>query len=301
MASRAQAHSLRVTLLGTGSPQPRLDRFGPSTLVEAGEEKLLFDCGRGAAQRLFQLPVPFHQVTALFLTHLHSDHVVGIPDFWLTGWVYGRNDPLRIWGPAGTREMMAHLEKAFAFDIRIRRDVGKTTPPEGVRVVTTEITEGVVYERNGVQVTAFLVDHAQVKPAFGFRVDYAGRSVVLSGDTRFSENLIRSATGADVVIHDVASPEAYRAIARARGLSSAQEQSILEHHITPEQAGEVFARVKPKLAVYSHLIPANAAAADLIAPTRTTYSGPLEVGEDLMVIEVGETVQVRRPTARGTP
>ena len=297
MLPQGQAQSLRVTLLGTGSPQPRMDRFGPSTLVEAGEEKLLFDAGRGAAQRLFQIQVPFRSVTALFLTHLHSDHVVGIPDFWLSGWIYGRNSPLRIWGPAGTRDMMAYLEKAFEFDIRIRRDVEKTTPPEGVPLVTTETGEGIVYERNGVKVTAFLVDHAQVKPAFGYRIDYAGRSVVLSGDTRYSENLIRSAAGADVVIHEVASTEVFLAT-RGRALTPEQLQAILDHHLTPEQAGEVFTRVKPKLAVYSHIVPASATAEHLIAPTRRTYSGPLEVGEDLMVIEVGETVQVRRPSTR---
>ena len=117
----SQAQALKVTLLGTGNPRPVMSRFGPSILVEAGKEKLLFDCGRGATQRLYQLKIPFTEVTGLFLTHLHSDHTVGIPDLWLTGWVMGRVAPLPVWGPEGTMAMMEHLQKAYAFDIHIPR------------------------------------------------------------------------------------------------------------------------------------------------------------------------------------
>jgi ribonuclease Z len=124
LAVAGSGQNLRVTLLGTGSPQPRMDRFGPSILVEAGENKLLFDCGRGAAQRIEQIRIPFTEIDALFLTHLHSDHVVGIPDLWLTGWARGRKVPFQVWGPAGTKEMMFHLKEAFQFDIQIAR---KTT------------------------------------------------------------------------------------------------------------------------------------------------------------------------------
>lgn len=294
------AQNLRVILLGTGTPQPRMDRFGPSILVQAGDENLLFDSGRGAAQRLSQLQIPFGKVTRLFLTHLHSDHVVGIPDLWLTGWVYGREIPLQVWGPAGTQEMMSHLEKAYQFDIHIRRDIDEKIPAQGAAVIAKDIKEGVVYEQNGVKVTAFNVDHGPVKPALGYRIDYAGRSVVLSGDTRFSENLIRFSNGAQLLIHEVIASDAFRAAAQARGRTPEQIQSVIEHHTTPEQTGEIFTRVKPKLAVYSH-ISGDVKAEELTAATRKTYSGPLEVGEDLMVIQVGEEIQVRRPAARVMP
>src|ERR1700690_3092034 len=109
LALTSHAQNLKVTLLGTGNPRPVMSRFGPSILVEAGKQKLLFDCGRGATQRLYQLKIPFTEVTGLFLTHLHSDHTVGIPDLWLTGWVMGRDTPLPVWGPKGTKAMMKHL------------------------------------------------------------------------------------------------------------------------------------------------------------------------------------------------
>jgi ribonuclease Z len=286
-AVAVSAQNLKVTLLGTGSPQPRMDRFGPSILVEAGKKKLLFDCGRGATQRIEQIKIPFTEIDALFLTHLHSDHIVGIPDLWLTGWARGRKMPLRVWGPAGTKEMMSHLEEAYKFDIQIRQ-ADDRLPSRGVAVAAKDIEQGVVYDDAGIKVTAFSVDHGLVKPALGYLIDFAGHSLVLSGDTRYSENLIRFSQGADVLIHEVIDPEAFRA--RNPSISVERFNAIVGHHTTAEQAGTIFARVKPKLAVYSHIVPGDST--NLVPLTRKTYSGPLEVGEDLMVVEIAQDVAV---------
>lgn len=292
----AAGQEIKVTLLGTGSPPPVMNRFGPSILVEAGGGKFLFDAGRGALQRLAQLGVRWRDVDGVFLTHLHSDHVVGFPDLWLTGWlVDARSRPLHVWGPRGTKKMMSYLEQAYEFDIRIRLYDDRASP-DGVVILAEDIGEGVVYEKGAVKITAFEVDHTPIKPAFGYRIDHAGRSVVLSGDTRVSDNLIRHAQGVDLLVHEVASPETFQ---RA-GVPPERAKSIVAHHVTPEQAGEVFSRTKPKLAVYSHIVLGTATEQDLVPPTRKTYSGPLEVGEDLMVITVGEKVEVRRP-GRASP
>lgn len=288
----ALAQEIRVTLLGTGSPGPVMNRFGPSTLVEAGGQKFIFDAGRGALQRLTQLQVNWREVQGVFLTHLHSDHVVGFPDLWLTGWlISGRDVPLLVWGPRGTKKMMAHLEQAYEFDIAARQS-DEHASGDGAGIRAEDIAEGFVYERKGVKVSVFEVDHAPVAPAFGYRIDYAGHSVVLSGDTRFSENLIRHAEGVDLLIHEVAAPETF---ARA-GIAPELAKTIVAHHTTAERAAEVFSRTKPKLAVYSHIVRPSATEEDLIPPTRKTYTGPLELGEDLMVIEVGDKVTVRRPS-----
>jgi ribonuclease Z len=191
--------------------------------------------------------------------------------------------------------MMSHLQQAFEYDIGIRIQ-NDGASPHGVALLVKEISEGVVHDNAGVKVTAFEVDHAPVKPAFGYRIDYAGRSVVLSGDTRVSENLIRHAQGADVLVHEVFAP----ATLQRAGVPPGRAKHIVDYHTTPEQAGEVFARVKPKLAVYSHICMPSATEEDLIPATRRTYAGPLELGEDLMVIDVGETIGIGKPS-RSSP
>lgn len=282
---------IKVSLLGTGTPVPAMSRFGPSILVEAGSQIFLFDAGRGAMQRLAQLEVRWQDVDGVFLTHLHSDHVVGFPDLWLTGWLVGagRDRPVRVWGPRGTQRMMSKLEEAYDFDIRIRLYDDRRAP-NGVLLFAEDITEGVAFEKDGVTITAFEVDHSPVWPAFGYRLDYDGRSVVLSGDTRVSTNLIRYAQGVDLLVHEVASPESFQ---RA-GVRPERIKSVIDHHSTPEQAGEVFAKTNPRLAVFSHIVQPDASEQDLIPPTRKHYAGRVEVGEDLMVIEVAEKIEVRR-------
>jgi len=287
---------IKVTLLGTGTPVPLMRRFGPSILVQAADQNFVFDCGRGATQRLAQINVPSPQVDKFFLTHLHSDHVVGIPDLWLTGWVMDREIPFRIWGPSGTAEMMGHLEKAYQADIHIRRDLDERFAPEGIEVVASDIEQGVAYEEDAVKITAFDVDHGHVKPAFGYRIDYEGRSVVLSGDTRYSENLIQFAQGADLLIHEVVAPESVRARRAAAGRDPGESERIIQHHTTPEEVGEIFSKVNPKLAVYSHIVGAQGTTEQEVdAGTRKTYSGRFEIGEDLCVIHVGDDVTIEFP------
>jgi len=292
------ADEFRVTLLGTGSPNPVLRRFGPGVLVQAGGKNLLIDCGRGITQRLLQSGVKLGAVDALLITHLHSDHIVGIPDLWLTGWLEAnyaqRAGPFRVYGPAGTQGLMDGLVTAYDWDIKARiADQGLKAA--NIRPEVTEFKQGVIYDNGGVKVTAFDVDHGDLlKPAFGFRVDYAGRSVTVSGDTRFNENLISYATGTDLLIHQVAA-------VREELLKSPVFKVILDHHTKPEEAGIVFTRTKPKLAVFYHFVllgtPAVPAVTEdeVLAMTRKTYPGPLLIGEDLMAFRIDRDQVVPLP------
>jgi ribonuclease Z len=291
--------TFRVTLLGTGTPSPNPQRFGPATLVEVGNQKLLFDAGRGVPIRLSQLRIPMARIDTLFITHYHSDHVSGIPDLWLTGWLPGgggRKQPVRVIGPTGAKELMTNLEKAYAADVRIRI-ADQKLPAAGASISTEEFSsDGVVYERDDVRVTAFEVDHGdEIKPAYGYRVDYKGRSVLISGDTRFSENLIRNGMGVDLLVHAIAG-------SKPELLKDPVVRRILDHHTLPPQAATVFNRTKPKLAVYTHFVLQGTKTVprvtvdEIVAETRKTYSGPLQAGEDLMSFDIMDAgVKVNPP------
>jgi ribonuclease Z len=279
-------------------PIPRPDRFGPSTLIEAGDHVVLIDAGRGVTMRLFQLGVPIGRVDALLLTHFHSDHTVGIPDLWLTGWLnshFGnRQRPFNVIGPTGTARLMRHLEAAYSQDIEIRIADEKLAR-EHVAITVDEFDlDGVVYQSGDLRVIAFTVDHGDaIKPAYGYRIEYKDRVAVISGDTRYNANVLRYGAGADLLVHEVA-------MARPELLGQAHIQRIVNHHTSPQEAGRVFAQTRPKMAAFTHLVMLASATVtapdidELVAATRETYSGPLEVGEDLMSFEIGETVSVRR-------
>jgi ribonuclease Z len=291
---------MRVILLGTqAGPTFSPQRLGISTLVLAGGERLLFDAGRGTTTGMVRAAITPADVTKIFLTHLHSDHVISLPELLISPWAsQGRQVPLRVWGPSGTRAMMQKFSEALAFDIHVRRDLDEKFSAEGVRVLATDIREGSVYQANGVTVTAFLVDHGPVRPAFGYRVDFGGHSVVISGDTAPSENLVKFASGADVLIHELGRPKDDPALAgppdellpnsrQTRG----QVKTIAAHHTDGVEVGRVLERVKPKLAVFSHYGVDPQATLPLI---RRTYAGPVEFGEDSMTIEIGSQVEVRK-------
>ena len=293
-----QSSDFRITLLGTGVPTPRPERFGPSTLVEAGDRKLLIDAGRGTTIRLHQLGVPLGRIDALLLTHYHSDHTSGIPDLWLTGWLGSfyarRSKPFRVIGPVGARMLMTNLEKAYAADIKIRIE-DERLPLEGIATAVEEFhQDGVVYDKNGIKVIAFEVDHGDaIKPAYGYRIEYNGRAAVISGDTRYNANVIKYGAGADLLVHEVAAT-------RPELMAEAYIQRIIAHHTTPREAGLVFRQTRPKLAVFTHIVllgsekvPASEID-EIVCETRQIYDGPLQVGEDLMSFEIGETITVRR-------
>jgi ribonuclease Z len=288
----------RVTLLGTGVPIPSPERFGPCTLVEAGDQKFLIDAGRGATIRLFQLKIPIGRIDVQFLTHYHSDHTSCLPDVWLTGWLdsyFGtRKSAYKVIGPVGAKRLMENLERAYADDIKIRV-ADEKLPPSGVATDVSEFDgDGVVYERNGVRVIAFEVDHGDViKPCYGYRIEFGGRAAVFSSDTRYNANVIEYGKDADLLVHEVA-------MARPELMKDASIQRIVGHHTSPYDCGRVFAQTGPKLAAFTHVVQLASPTVppptldELVAEVRKSYDGPLQVGEDLMSFEIGDTVTVKR-------
>lgn len=288
---------IKLTFLGTGAPRPSEERSGPAILVEAGPHRFMVDTGSGTREQMFRSG-GWELVTGLdmiLVTHLHYDHTIDIPDINLTGFMYGRRTPLTVFGPEGTEDMCSHLEAAFKWDKEMRALVGVNMT--GSNIVAHDVHPGVIFEQDGLKITAFEVEHMPINietgdrlpfwgQTLGYRVDYKGRSVVFSGDTRSTpkSELLIYGQNADVLVHEVQVPSPGNSEeARLANIS-------LSVHTTPKQAGYVFDHTKPRLAVYSHIIPPQTTAEDLQRETAPYYSGALLTAEDFMTLTIGDEI-----------
>ena len=272
-----QRDTTLVVMLGTGTPRPLPDASGPATAIVVGTRVFLVDAGSGVERRLAAANLPINGVTAAFITHLHSDHVLGLPDLMFTSWVMGRTRPFPVYGPHGLAAMIDHFYAAFSEDIRIRTGGLEHAAPDGYRVTVHESSPGVIYDSGGVRVTAFLVNHGEWREAYGYRFDTPGRSIVLSGDTRPSEELVRMATGVDVLIHEV-QPAGLKELANRPDVDWVTY--ISQYHTTSTQLGELAARAHPKLLIVYHngrRRPAD----QILADIRRSFSGPVVIAADL--------------------
>lgn len=283
-----------VTVLGSGTPVPSGTQTGAAILVEAAGKKLMFDCGRGCTTRLAQYnPKLVSQVDHLFVTHMHSDHLMGIDDLLLNGWVQGRKVPLRTWGPVGTNEMMLGIQETFKRDIELRRAKNVPAPSAGLDDAYKDLAPegGLILDEDGVKVTAFLVDHASVTPAYGFKIEFNGRTVVISGDTTLTPSLYEQGLGADVLMLEVISPAMARYIETY--FNEKQLATVLGLHLTTEQTAEIFNRAKPRLGVFYHTTIGGGSAKSLMDVTRSLYDGEVAVSHDLFQISVGDEISYR--------
>lgn len=278
-----QASGTRVVLLGTGNPNANPDRSGPALAIVVNSTAYLVDCGPGvvrrasAAHRAGVAALKPKKLDRLFITHLHTDHTLGLPDVIFTPWVLGRKKPLEVYGPPGTRAMVDHIVAAYEQDVRVRLDGLEPANDKGHRVIVHEITPGVVYRDENVIVTAFPVVHGSWKHAFGFRFDAKDRSIVISGDTTPTQSLIDHAKDCDVLVHEVYSKTAF-----ARRPDHWQRYHAASHTSTTELAA-IARQVRPGLLVLYHQLFWGATDEDLLREIRSKYDGPVSSGADLDV------------------
>jgi len=275
---------MEVVLLGTGYPRPYPDRAGPSTAVVINGKYFIVDAGRAVVLRLSALQQPMPPIAAVFLTHLHSDHTSGLPDLFNTSWVMGRKQPLQLYGPRGTQEMVDGLLKFYAEDIHIRRDLVEKLEPKGAEIDVHIVGEGAVYKDDRVTITAFAVDHRPVEPAFGYRFESGGKIAVISGDTAPSDNLVKFARGADILVHEVYMPGYFartRSVEMTRGDTAEVTRRLGRYHTDANQVGKIAAAAGVKKLVLTHVIPPEDS--DKIRELAArNFSGEIVVGKDLM-------------------
>lgn len=274
------AAALVVLLLGTGYPRPDPERAGPSTVVTAGDSWFVVDAGRGTTMRLAATDLKYAELRGVLLTHLHSDHTAGLPDLFNTSWQFGRKTvPLELYGPPGTKKLAKAMLGFFAEDIHWR-DVLEKHPAAGAKIRTHIVREGVIYDDGNVKITAFAVDHRPVVNAFGYRFESGGKTIVISGDTRPTDNLVKHARNADILVLEAYLPEHFLRVDTPEVAAR-----LMSYHTSAEEAGQLAAKASVKKLVLTHLIPANAEAT-FRERAGKAFQGEVVVGRDLMRIAV---------------
>lgn len=280
--SAAPPESTTVILLGTGMPVPNPQAQGPATAITVGARIFLFDAGSGVMRQIAAAGLPYRggAITAAFLTHLHSDHTLGLPDLILTSWVMGRRAPLAITGPPGTRHMIDRILDAWREDIVVRTQGLERGIPGGERADARETTGGVVYDSAGVRITAIRVSHGGWEHAFAYLIDAPGRRVLISGDTAPSDAIETAARGVDLLIHEVY-PESKLQVEDRPG-GEDWPKYMRAFHTSDRELGALCARAEPKHLVLHHLVRMGGTDEDLIAGVRAGgYRGPVSIGRDL--------------------
>lgn len=287
-AGVAQVKRSRLILLGVGGgPRPRKANSAPAQVIVVNDTAYVVDCGDGVARQLVLAGIPLPQLRHVLLTHQHSDHNADYGNLILLAWTAGLRTRVDAWGPPPLQQMTQHFLEMNSYDIRTRIDDERRIPLQPL-IHVHELTEGgLVFEDDNVRVRAALVDHPPVVPSFGYRFDAPDRSIVISGDTRPSENLIELARGADVLVHDAFYPAAIDRLVAGVPNASTLKQSILSHHTSAEDAGRVARAAGVETLVLSHFVPAEDPAISdqmWIDAARTHFDGTIIVGKDLLEV-----------------
>jgi ribonuclease Z len=274
---------MHLTLLGTGCPICDPKRMGPATLVRHGDKAFLVDCGSGATQRLVGAGSKGAALDAVFLTHLHSDHIVDLLQLILSSWHQGRDRPQYFYGPSGTKRFVAGLLELWRpeFEQRIAHEKRASTAALSVEVI--EFTEGEIWRQGDLAVRAVKVEHSPIKNAVGFVFEAAGRKLAFSGDTAFCPALIEASKGADVLVHEC---YLHHEIKPAPGRTPESMKNVAAYHTLADEVGKVAAQAKVKCLVLNHFVPTQFDRHEVLRRVRADYSGPIVVGEDLMGLDL---------------
>lgn len=283
-AAHRGAAGMRVVMLGTGTPNADPDRSGPAVAVIVNGETFIVDAGAGVvrraalAARTDSIPelTPPH-LSRVFLTHLHSDHTVGLPDLIFSPWVLDRTAPIEIAGPPGTSRMVDLLEQAYSEDVDIRLHGGEPSNKTGWRAIARDVQPGVVYRDSNVTVTAFAVEHGKWPHAYGYIFQSADRKIVISGDTHPTDAVVNACNGCDLLLHEVYSAE------RFKTRPAAWQKYHAAYHTSTTELASIATRAHPKLLVLYHQLYWGDDDAALVRQVKAGYAGDVVSARDLGV------------------
>jgi ribonuclease Z len=275
---------MRVTLLGTGCPQADPRRFGPASLVRAGERRLLIDCGSGVTQRLLGAGSSGAELDAVLLTHLHSDHVIDLYQLIISSWHQGRDRPQRIFGPPGTRAFAQATMELWRREREQRIAWERRPSVAALELEIVEFGEGRIWESDGVRIAAFEVDHRPVRPAFGFLLETDRCRAAFSGDTTVCENLIAWAKDVDLLVHECFIHR--EMVARRGGRLDQGLENVAAYHTLSSEVGKVASRAGARALLLNHFVPVAFDRDALLAEVRADFAGPVVIGEDLLAVDV---------------
>ncbi len=271
---------MEIVLLGTGCPQCDPARRGPSNLVRAQGHQFLVDCGSGVAQRLVEAGTKGADIDALFLTYLHTDHVVDFYQLVISSWHQGRPRAQRVFGPPGTKAFVEGTMALWETERRLRIAHEQRGSVAAFEIETVEIAPGTMFDEGGVRVAAVSVAHAPVRHAFGFVFEADGSKAVFSGDTAYCPALIEAARDADVLVHECFVHRELQPVPGVR--SAATVAAVASYHTRSDEVGRVAAEANAKLLVLNHFVPTRFDRDEILAEVARDYAGPIAVGEDLM-------------------
>lgn len=274
----------QVVMLGSGNPNPIPERSGPAVAVVVNGTAYLVDCGPGMVRRATAAARADHiaalqasKLQIVFITHLHSDHTVGLPDLIFTAWTVGRREPLQAYGPRGLKEMTNNIERAWRKDVEVRTRGLQQDTSAGYKVAVHEVAPGVVYKDANVTVTAIPVKHGSWDQSFGYKFQTADRSIVISGDTAPTDALVAACNGCDVMLHEVYS---------AKGLSATSHptlQYFRSFHTSTSELAKLATEAHPKLLVLYHQMYHEATDEELVGEIKQGYGGKIVSAKDLDV------------------
>ena len=275
-----------LVLLGTGCPSPSDSRFGPSTLFTHDNKNYLFDCGSGVTQRLSAAGVRSSEIDVVFLTHMHSDHIVDLYQLYISGWHQGRDSKFKVVGPRGIKAFFDNLLTAFRSELDGRIQWEKRPNMQGLEYEITEIDDRFTFSSDDISILPFEVDHFPVEPAYGYQIKYTQKNVekvvVISGDTRKSENLIQHANGADALVHEVFVDLEFD----EKRMSQETLVNVCDYHTTPKEVGEIANIANVKKLILTHFVPPVFDQKKVINDISQAYKGEIIIGEDLMSVDI---------------